>query len=63
MVHTAESKVHAVDGEALLNDKVLKKIVACVVAKVKEEMRHTSVVQDERKMRPNLTSQQVSFWE
>jgi hypothetical protein len=63
MVHMAESNVRAVDGEALLNDKVLNAIVTHVLAKVKEELRHTNVVENERKMRPNLTSEQVSFWE
>ena len=63
IVHMAESKVHAVHGEALLNDKILSEIATHVAAKVKEELRHAQVVQSERKMRPNLTSEQVSFWE
>jgi len=63
MVHMAESNVRTVDGEALLNDKVLNAIVTHVMAKVKEELRHNHVVENERKMRPNLTSEPVSFWE
>jgi hypothetical protein len=63
MVHMAESKVHAVHGEALLSDKILNEIATHVIAKVKEEQRHAHVVQSERKMRPNLTSEEVSFWE
>ena len=63
MVHMAESKVHAVDGKALMNAQVLSEITHHVLGKVKEELRHTHVVENERKMRPNLTSEPVSFWE
>ena len=63
MVHTAESTVHAVQGETLLNDRILNQIVTHVVAQVKECLRHDRVVENERKMRPNLTSEPVSFWE
>jgi hypothetical protein len=63
MIHTAESSVYAVQGEALLNDRVLNKIVTHVIAQVKECQRHDRVVENERKMRPNLTSEEVSFWE
>jgi hypothetical protein len=63
MIHTAESRVYAVHGEALLNDTVLNKIVTHVVARVNECQRHDRVVENERKMRPNLTSEEISFWE
>ena len=63
LVHTAESKVHAVQGEALLHASVMDKITAHVVATVKECLRHDRVVENERKVRPNLTSEEVSFWE
>jgi hypothetical protein len=63
MVHKAESKVHAVHGEALLNDSVMNQIVTRVVAEVKECLRHDRVVENERKLRPNLTSEEISFWE
>jgi hypothetical protein len=63
MIHTAESTVHAVQGEVLLHDNILNKITDRVCAKVKESLRHASVVESERKMRPNLTSEEISFWE
>jgi hypothetical protein len=63
MVHTADSTVHAVHGEALLNERILNQIVTHVVAKVKECLRNDRVAENERKMRPNLTSEEISFWE
>lgn len=62
-VRTMESTVHAVQGEALLHETILNKITDHVCAKVTESLRHARVVENERKARPNLTSQEVSFWE
>jgi hypothetical protein len=62
-VNNMESKVHAVQGETFLHPSILDKITHHVCAKVKESLRHDHVVQNERKMRPNLTSEEVSFWE
>lgn len=63
IIHEMESTVRAIDGQSLLHPSILSKIVAHVVAKVREHQNHERVVQEERKMRPNLTSSEISFWE
>jgi hypothetical protein len=63
MVHEMESRVHYTDGQALLHPSILNKITEHVCAKVKESLHHARVVEEERKIRPNLTSREVSFWE
>jgi hypothetical protein len=63
MIHEMESTVRAVDGQALMHPSVMQKIVAHAIARLKEHMAHERVVKEEREMRPNLTSREVSFWE
>jgi hypothetical protein len=62
-VRTMESTVHAVQGESLLHESILNKITDHVCAKMTERLRHAHVVENERKMRANLTSEEISFWE
>jgi hypothetical protein len=63
MVHEIESRVHYADGQALLHPSILNKITEHVYAKVKESLHQARLVEQERKMRPNLTSREVNFWE
>lgn len=63
IIHEMESTVRAMDGQALLHPSLLAKIVAHAVAKMKECMEHERTVKEERKVRPNLTSREISFWE
>ena len=61
MIHTAESKLRPI--EAALHENDVNKIADRVCAKVKESLRQAAVVENECKMRPNLTSEEISFWE
>jgi len=63
IIHEMESTVRAMDGQALLHPSLLAKIVAHAVAKMKECTEHERTVKEEREMRPNLTSREISFWE
>jgi len=63
IVHEMESTVRAVDGQALLHPSILNRIIAQAVARMKEHQDHERVVREERKMRPNVTSREISFWE
>jgi hypothetical protein len=63
MIHEMESTVRAVDGQALLHPGILNKIIASAIAKVTEHLDHERVVKEERRMRPAVTSREISFWE
>lgn len=63
IIHDMESTVRAVDGESLLHPSILDRIVAHTVAKVREQQEHERAVNEERRMRPAVTSREVSFWE
>jgi hypothetical protein len=63
IIEEMSSTVRAVDGQALLHPTVLNRIISLAIARMKEHHEHEGVVNQERKMRPALTSREVSFWE
>jgi len=52
-----------IDGQALLHPTILNSITDAAVARMKECLHHERVVSQERKLRPALTSREVTFWE
>jgi len=63
IVNQMEHKVRAIDGQALLHPTILNSITDAAVARMKECLHHERVVSQERKLRPALTSREVTFWE
>lgn len=52
-----ETTVRAVDGEALLSPRVLERIVAAVLAAVKEQGLHDARVSAERRITGGVSSE------
>lgn len=63
IINEMTSTVRAVDSQALLHPQVLERIIQNMLVRVKEHLRHEHTVQEERKMRPSMTSREVSSWE
>ena len=57
------STVRTMDSQAMLHPQVLERIIQAVLAKVKEHQKHEDAIKEERKMRPSMTSREISFWE
>jgi hypothetical protein len=62
-INEMSSTVRATDSEALLNPQILEKLLRVMIAKLKEHQQHEKAVKDEQKMRPSMTSREVSVWE
>jgi hypothetical protein len=63
IIDEMKSTVRAMDSEALLHPHVLEQIIRKVMAAIKEHHSHEDAVKEERKMRPSMTSREISFWE
>lgn len=63
IINEMTSTVRAVDNQALLHPQVMERIVQNLIARVKEHLRHEQTVKEERKMRPSMTSREISSWE
>ena len=63
MIQEMESTVRAVDGQALIHPDILNRIITLAIARMKDHLEHERAVHNERKMRPAVTSREISFWE
>ena len=63
IVNKMNSTVRAVDSQALLHPQVLDSITDKLIARVTDYLKHEQTVKEERKMRPSMTSREISFWE
>lgn len=62
-INEMTSTVRVADSEALLNPQVLERLLQTVIARLKEHQQHEKAVKEEQKMRPSMTSREVSTWE
>lgn len=62
-INEMSSTVRAADSEALLNPQVMERLLHVVIARLKEHQHHEKTVKDEQRMRPSMTSREVSEWE
>jgi hypothetical protein len=62
-INEMSSTVRAADSEALLNPQILERVLHVVIARLKEHQQHEKTVKDEQRMRPSMTSREVSVWE
>ena len=63
LVNQFNSQMQITDSEAFLNPQVLDRLTPLIAARLKEHMQHEKTVQDEQRMRPSMTSREVSVWE
>lgn len=63
IVNKMNSTVRAVDSQALLHPQVMDSITDKLIARVKDYLKHEQTVKEERKMRPSMTSHEISSWE
>ncbi|OLB36156.1 MAG: hypothetical protein AUH11_12035 [Acidobacteria bacterium 13_2_20CM_57_17] len=62
-INEMTSTVRAADSEALLNPQMIERLLRLITDRVKEHQQQEKNVQDERRMRPSMTSREVSMWE
>jgi hypothetical protein len=63
IINEMTSTVRAMDSQSMLSPHVMEQIIKTVLARLKEHQRHEESVEEERKMRPSMTSREISFWE
>lgn len=63
LINEMTSTVRVADSEALLNPQVLERLLHTIMARLKEHQQHEKSVKEEQKMRPSMTSREVSMWE
>jgi hypothetical protein len=56
------SNVRVVDSQALLTPQLLREIARLVGQQVREMQEHESRVDDERRVRPGVTSKETPNW-
>jgi len=62
-INEMSSTVRAADSEALLNQQVMERLLHMLTTRLKEQQQHEKTVKDEQRMRPSMTSREVSTWE
>jgi hypothetical protein len=63
IINEMTSTVRAVDSQALLHPQVMESIIHKLIARVKDHLQHEQTVKEEVKMRPSMTSREISSWE
>ena len=63
IINEMTSTVRAMDSQSMLSPQVVEHLVKTMLARMKEHQRHEQSVEEERKMRPSMTSREISFWE